>query len=62
MYSSEIDKIIEQSNHNINSRLYQDICATSPQISRVKYEPYGDFFDMWTKDGFHWNFRVHPKV
>ena len=54
MYSSEIDQIIESQYYNIDSETYMDICNTSPQISRVKYEPYDNKYEIWTNDNFYW--------
>ena len=38
MYSHEIDKKLKSENYYIDSDAYENICFTSPQISRVKYE------------------------
>lgn len=61
MYSSEIDQIIESQYYNIDSETYMDICSTSPQISRVKYAPYDNKYEIWTNDNFYWKFNVHRK-
>lgn len=58
MYSYEINKTLESQNYNIDSETYMDICNTSPQISRVKYEPFEDNFNIWTNDNYHWAFKV----
>ena len=58
MYSYEINQTLESQNYNIDSKLYIDICNTSPQISRVKYEPFEDNFNIWTNDNYHWIFKV----
>lgn len=61
MYSSEIDQIIESQYYNIDSETYMDICNTSPQISRVKYEPYDNKYEIWTNDNFYWKINVYRK-
>ncbi len=61
MYSSEIDQIIESQYYNIDSETYIDICNTSPQISRVKYDPYNNEYEIWTNDNFYWKINVYRK-
>ena len=61
MYSSEIDQIIESQYYNIDSETYMDICNTSPQISRVKYEPYDNKYEIWTNDNFYWKINIFRK-
>lgn len=58
MYSYEIDQILKSQNYIINSVLYLQICNTSPQITRIKYEAFQDSFTIWTDDGWCWNFKV----
>ncbi len=60
MYSCEIDKLLQEQNYNINSETYINICATSPQIKRVKYTPYGNYYEIWASDGY-WKFTVYRK-
>lgn len=61
MYSYEINQIIESQYYNIDSEIYMDICNTSPQISRVKYEPYDNKYEIWTNDNFYWKINVCRK-
>lgn len=61
MYSSEIDQIIESQYYNIDSETYIDICNTSSQISRVKYDPYNNEYEIWTNDNFYWKINVYRK-
>lgn len=61
MYSWEIDQKMNEWDYNIPSYLYIDILNTSPQIHHTKYNPYGDYFEMWTDDGSYWKFKVYPK-
>ena len=53
MYSWEISQILEQNSYNVTVDVYNEICNSS-QISRVKYEPFGDYFEIWTKDDYYW--------
>ena len=58
MYSWEINQFLEQRNYNIDSEDYIKICNSSSQISKIKYEPFGNYFEMWTSDGYYWKFKV----
>ena len=58
MYSYEIDSIMKQSNYTISSDAYINICSTSPQIILIRYEAFGDYFEIYTKDSYYWKFRV----
>jgi hypothetical protein len=59
MYSYEIENILRDNKHNIDSKTYVHICTTSPQISHVKYDPGQNRFSMYTDDNYHFNFVVH---
>lgn len=61
MYDWEINQILQQNQNNIDSETYLHICSTSPQINYIKYEPYGNFFEMWSNDGMHFKFTVYRK-
>lgn len=61
MYSYEIDQTIKSHNYNINSETYFYICNTSPQISRVEYDPYNNKFEIVTTDNYFWKFAVHKE-
>lgn len=61
MYSHEIIDIIQQHNTNINVNTYIDIIQTSSQINHVVYHPFGNYYEMWDKDGCYWKFTVHKK-
>lgn len=58
MYSWEISELLKSHDNNINSQTYIDICNTSPQITRVKYDSCTDKFEMWDKENY-WNFHVY---
>lgn len=61
MYSCEIDKTLKSHNYNIDSETYIDMCSTSTQISRVKYDPYDNKYEIWTNDNYYWKFNVYRK-
>lgn len=61
MYSREIDSILKLNNYNIASDTYINICSTSPQITHVKYDPYSQYFEIWTNDDYYWKFNVYRK-
>lgn len=62
MYSFEIDNAMKSAHHIIDSVTYAEICETSPQIKRVRYRPDDDLFEIWTKDGYYWEFTVYRKT
>ena len=58
MFSWEIDKILNENNFIINAETYIQIISTSPQINHIKYQAFGDYFELWTDDRYEWKFRV----
>lgn len=61
MYSYEIIQTLESQNYNLDSETYINICRTSPQISRVKYDPYSNSFEIWANDDNYWKVSVYRK-
>lgn len=61
MFSWEIQQKLESNNWDIDSTTYIDICHTSPQIEKVKYNSYENCFEAWSNDGYYWKFTVHRK-
>lgn len=61
MYSYEIDQLLKNKAYIINANDYVKICKTSPQIDKIKYESFGNYFYIRTKDGYSWNFSVVSK-
>lgn len=57
MYSWEIHNELSKSNYIISSEVYKKICD-SPQIQKIKYEPFGDYYEIYTNDGYYWRFKV----
>lgn len=37
------------------------ILNTSPQINRVKYNPFEDKFEIWTDDNYYFKFDVEKR-
>ena len=58
MYSYEISELLTRNNYRISSDVYLKICE-SPQVCRVKYNPYGDYIEIWTSDGNYWKVTVY---
>ena len=59
MYSYEITDIMQRHNNNINADTYIYIIQTSPQINHIIYRPFGDYFEMWSDDGYYWKFTIY---
>lgn len=62
MYDWEITQILQQNQNNIDSETYLHICSTSPQLNHIKYDPYGNFFEMWSNGGTYFKFTVVNKI
>ena len=60
VYSTEIDNYLRSKNWYLTKEeyIYVSNIEASPQISRLKYEPFGNSFYMETKDGYNWSFRI----
>ena len=59
MYDWELDSYLVSKNNIISNNEYKYICETCPQIDHVKYNAYGNYFEVWTKDGNHFMFQVY---
>lgn len=59
MYSCEIDSLMKASGYDLPSKTYLEVCHSSPQICRVRYTSYENFFEIWTHDNCYWKFLVH---
>lgn len=60
MFSYEIDEFLRSRDWNVSKSdyLYVTDRELSPQICRVTYTPFGEYFTMWTNDGFCWKFCI----
>lgn len=61
MYSYEIKQLLELRNYLISNIEYLNIIDTSPQINRVRYNPYLDDFETWTDDNYYFKYKVYLK-
>lgn len=61
MYSHEIQQLMESSGYTLDSKTYEQICFTSPQIREIKYEPYDEEFHIWTDNNYYWKFKIERK-
>ena len=58
MFSWEIRDELEKYNYRISSEIYKKICD-SPQIQKIKYESFGDYYELYTDDGCYYKFTVY---
>lgn len=59
MYSTELDDLMKRKNYRLTKKEYALISPeTCSQISRLKYSPFEDCFEMWTYDNYYWKFKV----
>lgn len=57
MTDPEIDRIVREHGYVLPVSVYISICR-SEQVDHVKRNR--DFFDIWTRDGWHWKVQVYP--
>ena len=59
MYSYEIEKYLKERNYylKINELIFITNTKVHPQIDHIKYNAFGDYFEMWTKDGYYFKFE-----
>lgn len=60
MYSHEINEFLWSRDYSLTIPEYCHLTniKDSPQISRIKYDPFTDKFEMWTSDGWYWIFCI----
>lgn len=56
MYNWEISNFLSKNNYQISYSDYINIQMSSPQINHVKFNPYSNYFQIWTKDGTTFEF------
>ena len=61
MYSWEIAELLKLRQYVLDVKEYFDICNTSPQITRVTYNPYNDKIKVLTSDKYEFNFKIKRK-
>ena len=59
MYSYEIEEYLKQRNYylRINELIFITDVKQHPQIDHLKYNAFGDYFEMWTNDGYYFKFE-----
>lgn len=59
MYSWELHKFLEERDNMLTPEelLFVTDMNEHPQIDHVKYNPYGDFFEMWDNTGDYFDFK-----
>lgn len=61
MYSHEIAELLKLRQYVLDVKEYFNICDTSPQITRVTYNPYDDKIKVLTSDSYEFNFKIKRK-
>ena len=59
MYSWEIQQLMEYKNYLLTCKEYIDMFYGSPQITRVRYNPYSNDYELWTNDNYYTKFKVY---
>lgn len=60
MFSYEINNILASNGYKIDSQTYLKLLE-SPQIFGIKYNAYGNFFEMWDLENNYWKFEMYKK-
>lgn len=60
MYSWEIKKFIEERNYELNQEEINYVINinNSPQISEIRFHPYTNTYEIFTRDGMYVSFKV----
>ena len=61
MYSHEIAELLKLRGYVLDVKEYFNVCETSPQITRVTYNPYDDKITILTSDKYDFKFKVKRK-
>jgi hypothetical protein len=61
MYSEELKFYIDSKNSVLSSEEYVFVTDMNrhPQINHIKYNPWDNSTDIWTKDCYHYQVRVN---
>ena len=64
MYSWEIKKFIEERNYELTQEEINWIINinNSPQISEIRYHPYTNTYEIFTRDAYYMAFKVKQLV
>ena len=60
MYSEEIEELLKLRNYLISVKEYIEIIK-SPQVNHIKYNPFNDYFDIWTDDRYYFKTKVRKE-
>lgn len=52
MYDYELGRYLNERNFVLSNREYVYVCDSCPQIAKVKYEPFGNYFELWTEEKY----------
>lgn len=57
MNNNEIDTVVQEHGYVLPASVYIAICR-SRQVDHVRRD--GEWYDIWTTDGWHWRVTVNP--
>lgn len=57
MYSYEISELLKYNNYVISINDYIKVCQSS-QITKIKYSPFSNNYEVWTNDNYYYKFFV----
>lgn len=60
MYDWEIQNYLKDRNYRLNSEEYINMYHSCPQMKYIKYNAFGNYFEMWT-DCNYFKFTVYCK-
>ena len=62
MFSWEIEKFLKERNYYIGGKDLNFILDTRqhPQINHIKFNPFDNSYEMWSKDGEYFHFTGMP--
>lgn len=59
MYDWELKNYLNQKNNRLTAEEYLHICNTCPQLRRIKYDTFNDYFEAWSDDNNYFRFQVY---
>lgn len=62
MYSYELQDLIKEGMINRLDYLKHMNCKNSTQICSIKYNAYSDSFNVSTKDGYNFHFKIRKEA
>lgn len=61
MYDNELGQYLDSKGYSLSTDEYLYVCYTCPQINKVKYDAFSDYFEVWTDDKGYFRFEVFNK-